>query len=328
MVFQWIKNSYQALQTALSSTRKELGIRFKKLFGRYVDEELLEEIEEILYESDLGVSIIQDLIAKIRLHMKSHPQAKAEDILHVVETGLIDEMKHFQHHLTFAPEGTPTIFLFVGTNGNGKTTSCAKMAHHLTKNLHKTVLFGACDTFRAAAQEQLSIWADRLGIDIVKGRDKGDPAAVAFDAISKAKARNIDVVLLDTAGRLENKTHLLQELDKIRRSCKKAYDSIDTESNLPHETLLVMDATTGQNGLEQAKAFHSVTPLTGIILTKLDGSAKGGTAISIQKQLGLPVKYIGVGEGIEDLIPFDPELFVKAMIYDDEKNSLLRTNLT
>ncbi len=324
MVFQWIKNSYQTVQNILTSTKKNLGIRFKKLFGRYVDEDLLQEIEEILYESDLGVSIIQDIMGKIRLYMRKHNSAKAEDLLQVIEESLLTEMSHLNHQLIFAENGMPTIFLIVGTNGNGKTTSCAKLAHHLIQDQKKTVLFGACDTFRAAAQEQLSIWADRLHIDIVKGKDKGDPAAVAFDAITKAKSRKTDVVILDTAGRLENKTHLLQELGKIKRSCEKAYLQEGTPAQvnpiqLPHETLLVLDAATGQNGVEQAKAFHSVAPLTGVILTKLDGSAKGGTAIAIQKQLGVPVKYIGVGEKIEDLIPFNPKLFVKALLDYEEK---------
>lgn len=320
MVLHWLKSGYNAVQKALSNTRKQLSTKLKKLFGQYVDEELLEEIEQLLYESDLGVSLTKELIGKIRLYMKNHSKASADEVLQIVETGLIDEMKHLNHTIQFAPSGFPTIILIVGTNGNGKTTSSAKLANLFIQQESKTVLFGACDTFRAGAQEQLGIWAERLNIDIVHGKEKADPAAVAFDAIQKAQARTIDVVILDTAGRLENKSHLLQELSKVRKSCQKASQeaALFPEKSIPHETLLVVDGSTGQNAIEQAKAFHSVTPITGIILTKMDGSAKGGIAIAIQKQLGLPVKYLGIGEKIDNLLPFDPKLFVQAMLYDEE----------
>ncbi len=201
----------------------------------------------------------------------------------------------------------PAIFLIVGVNGNGKTTSVAKLSHLLKQN-NKKVLVAAADTFRAAAIEQLETWAEKLKIDIVKGAPKSDPAAVTFDAIQAAKARGCDVVLIDTAGRLHTKTPLMQELEKIKRSCQKA-----SSNGGPHETLLVLDATTGQNAIDQAKHFHKFTPLTGIILTKLDGTAKGGIIIAIQRELGIPIKFIGTGEQIDDMQPFDPQKFVESL---------------
>jgi fused signal recognition particle receptor len=196
--------------------------------------------------------------------------------------------------------------LIVGVNGNGKTTSVAKLANRFKIN-KKNVLIAAADTFRAAAVEQLDIWAQRLKVDIVKGTSHSDPAAVTFDAVQAGKSRKTDVVIIDTAGRLHTKIPLMQELAKIKRSCQKVIP------NSPHETLLVLDATTGQNAIDQAKVFNEFTPITGIILTKLDGTAKGGIVISIQRQLGIPIKFIGVGEGLEDLEPFDAQNFVNAL---------------
>ncbi len=203
-------------------------------------------------------------------------------------------------------EERPFVVLIVGVNGNGKTTSTAKLANRF-QEAGKKVLLGAADTFRAAATEQLEKWAHHLNIDLVKGNAKSDPAAVAFDAVTAAKARGADVVIIDTAGRLHTKTNLMQELEKIRRSCKKV------NPHSPQETLLVLDATTGQNAIDQAKIFHKYTPISGLILTKLDGTAKGGIVVSIQQQLGIPVKFIGVGEGIEDLEAFNSEAFVNAL---------------
>jgi fused signal recognition particle receptor len=204
-------------------------------------------------------------------------------------------------------ENTPTVILVVGVNGNGKTSSIAKLAHYL-KEMGQTVLLAGADTFRAGAQEQLAIWADRLQCDIVQANYKSDPAAVAFDACTKARALGYDVLLIDTAGRLENKTHLMKELEKITRSCQKVIP------NSPHDTLLVMDATVGQHGVEQAKSFHEATPLTGIILTKLDGTAKGGTAFSIQRTLKIPITFITLGEQVEDFARFNAEEFVDALL--------------
>jgi fused signal recognition particle receptor len=207
----------------------------------------------------------------------------------------------------------PTVILVIGANGSGKTTSIAKLAH-LFSSQKKSVLLAAADTFRAAAQEQLAIWANRLNIDIITSTYQADPAAVAFDAITAAKARGVDVLIIDTAGRLENKQHLMRELEKIKRSCHKALPGS------PHEILLVLDATVGQNGVEQASSFHGSMGVTGLILTKLDGSAKGGVVIAIQKQLTLPVKFLGVGESLDALVPFDSKNFVHSMLFDDNEN--------
>jgi fused signal recognition particle receptor len=204
-------------------------------------------------------------------------------------------------------EKSPTVILVVGVNGNGKTSSIAKLAN-LFKQEGKKVLLAAGDTFRAGAQEQLQIWAERIGVDTVSSSYKSDPAAVVFDACQKAVSKGYDVLLVDTAGRLENKAHLMKELEKIGKSCKKHIP------DGPHETLLVMDATVGQHGVEQAKAFHAATPLSGIILTKLDGTARGGTAFSIQRTLNIPICYITLGEQVDDIQPFNAKDFVEALL--------------
>ncbi len=226
----------------------------------------------------------------------------SEELVDVIRQELLKNMQ-IPSHIT---EGSPHVILVVGVNGNGKTTSIAKMAHRY-QEAGKKVVLGAADTFRAAAIEQLEMWAHRLKVDIVKGHPNSDPSAVAFDAVAAGKARNADVVIIDTAGRLHTKIPLMQELEKIRRSCRKVVP------DAPHETLLVLDATTGQNAIDQAQTFHKFTPLTGLVLTKLDGTAKGGTVLAIQKKLALPIKFIGVGEGAEDLQPFDAKAFIDAM---------------
>ncbi|MFS8563449.1 MAG: signal recognition particle-docking protein FtsY [Rhabdochlamydiaceae bacterium] len=199
--------------------------------------------------------------------------------------------------------GHPLVFLIVGINGSGKTTSIAKLAHLFTQE-GKKVLLAAGDTFRAAAIDQLSLWAERLKIDIVKSKPGSDPSAVAFDALTAAKARSADIVLIDTAGRLQNKTDLMQELAKMKRTCDKVIPGA------PHEVILVLDATIGQNALDQTLVFHQFTPLTGILLAKLDGSAKGGIVLAIYKKCGIPIRWIGLGESVEDLLPFDPKAYV------------------
>ena len=207
----------------------------------------------------------------------------------------------------FSPSKTdPYVFLIVGVNGSGKTTSIAKLAKHFQSE-GKKVLLAAGDTFRAAAIEQLATWAERLQMDIIKSKPGSDPSAVAFDALTAAKARGFDVVFIDTAGRLQNKTDLMQELEKIRRVCSKVVPTA------PHETLLVLDATTGQNAIDQAKVFHAVTPLNGIVLAKLDGSAKGGIILSIYQDLGIPVRWVGTGEKADDLEPFDPIAYADSL---------------
>lgn len=304
MVLQFFKSSYSKFKAALTRARSLFGDKIKALFQGKIDANTLEQLEQLLYEADFGVQTAMELTQKIRTLHTTHPSFKTSDYLDALREDLITLMGKYPSGLIEVPsDQLPMVILIVGVNGNGKTTSVAKLAYLLGQN-NKKVLVAAADTFRAAAIEQLDIWAQQLKIDIVKGTPKSDPAAVAFDGVQAAKARQCDVVLIDTAGRLHTKTHLMQELEKIKRSCHKA------SSHGPHETLLVLDATTGQNAIDQAKHFHKFTPLTGIILTKLDGTAKGGIVVALQRELGLPIKFIGTGEQIDDLQPFDPKSFV------------------
>lgn len=304
MVFDFIKSSYNKVKNALVKTSSHLGAKIKALFSGKIDAETLEALERTFYEADLGVQTAMDLTALVKdLHAKN-PALSGDELLAEIKK----EITRLLSPAATAPlaAASPKIILIVGVNGNGKTTSVAKLAHRYQAE-GKKVLVAAADTFRAAAVEQLSMWAERCGIDIVKGAPNSDPAAVAFDAVNAGKARQADVVIIDTAGRLHTKLPLMQELEKIKRSCRKFIPEA------PHETLLVLDATTGQNAIEQAKTFNRYTPISGLILTKLDGSAKGGIIVSIQRQLNIPVKYIGLGEGVEDLEPFDPEVYVNAL---------------
>lgn len=302
MVLNFLKSSYNKVKQALGKTL--LGQKIRALFGGAVDEETLERLEKLLYEADLGVQLSMELTGKVRTHLQKNPKLTGDELLEELRKEIL-QIITFDQSQTPVIDG-PEIILIVGVNGNGKTTSVAKLAKRY-KDSHKKVLVAAADTFRAAAMEQLATWAQRLDIDIVKGNPNSDPAAVTFDAVSAAKARNMDVVLIDTAGRLHTKTPLMQELEKIKRSCRKFSPSS------PHETWLVIDASVGQNAIEQAMTFNKFTPITGLILTKLDGSAKGGIVIAIQRQLKIPVKFIGVGEGVDDLEPFNAETFVQAL---------------
>ncbi|MEC7838508.1 MAG: signal recognition particle-docking protein FtsY [Chlamydiota bacterium] len=307
MVLKFLKSGYQSVKTALAKTGSLLGTKIRGLFQGEIDEDTLENLEQLLYEADLGVKTAMDLTEKIRQLHKKNPKLTADDYIEELKKEISNLLGQGTHGIIKTPDNEgPTIILVVGVNGSGKTTSIAKIAKTLTDNNLK-VLVGAADTFRAAAIDQLELWAKRIGIDIVKGKPGSDPAAVAFDAISAGKARGCDYVIIDTAGRLQNKTHLMQELEKIKRTCKKIVDSA------PHETLLVIDANTGQNGIDQAKTFNKYTPITGLVLTKLDGSAKGGVVLGAQKELNIPVKFIGVGESIEDLKPFSTESYVSAL---------------
>lgn len=308
MIMNFLKSSYNKVKETLTKTGSLLGNKIRSLLHGEINEETLETLEQTLYEADIGVATTKHIIDHVRnLHLRN-PSMTAEDYFNAIRDDLILLLGQLPTALNEAPAGTgPTILLVVGVNGSGKTTSIAKLTQHL-QSIGKKVVISASDTFRAAAVEQLETWAGRLGADIVKGAPNGDPSAVAFDAITAAKARNADVVLIDTAGRLQNKTHLMQELEKIKRTCNKLCPGS------PHETLLVLDANTGQNGIDQAKIFHQFTPITGIILTKLDGTAKGGFVIATQKQLNLPVKFIGIGEGLDDLKPFEPNAFVNALL--------------
>ena len=304
MIFGWVKKNWAAVRRVLSSTRQALTQTIRSIFKGSIDEALLERLEEILIGADIGVSVTKNILDGVR---RLDPKTTVDELLAALETNLVAEMAALDTPLRENPDG-PTVFLIVGTNGSGKTTSIAKLAHAM-KAQGKTVLLAAADTFRAAAQEQLQTWASRVGVDIISSAYHADPASVAFDAITAARSREVDVLIIDTAGRLENKSHLLKELEKVVRTCHKAL------SGAPHEILLVLDATVGQNGVEQAKAFHQSIRPTGLILTKLDGTAKGGIVIAIQKQLGLPVRFIGVGESLDSLIPFDPKTFVHDMLF-------------
>lgn len=307
MVLNFLKSGYDKFKAALSKTRSQLSAKIRALFQGKIDETALERLEQLLYEADLGVESASHLTDKVRQLQRNNPSLTGEALLEAIKQELLTELRQNQLNSSlYQGTDSPAVILVVGVNGNGKTTSIAKLAKYYQAR-GKKILVAAADTFRAAAIEQLENWATRLKIDCVKGLAKSDPASVAFDAVSAGKARQADVVIIDTAGRLHNKTHLMQELQKIRRACQKV------SPNAPHETLLVLDATTGQNAVDQAKAFHSYTPITGLILTKLDGTAKGGIVISIQKQLGIPVKFIGVGEGLDDLEPFQADSFVSAL---------------
>lgn len=306
MIFKLLKSGYNKVKNALIKTGSVIGSKLRKLFETPVDEAVLEKLEELLYEADLGAEYARELTNKVRQVLRKTPSMSSDALIDFMRNEILSQLTGGTEASIDITRASPFVILVVGVNGNGKTTSLAKLAHHYREE-GKKVIIGAADTFRAAAIEQLETWAHRLQIDIVKGHSKSDPAAVAFDTMSAAKARNADVVLIDTAGRLHTKTPLMQELEKIRRACNKVIDQA------PHETLLVLDATAGQNAIDQASVFHKHTPISGLILTKLDGTAKGGIAIAIQKKLQIPIKYIGVGEGVDDLQPFNAESFVNAL---------------
>ena len=278
------------------------------LFGGFTeaDEAFFEELEETLILADLGMDTSLEAVEKLRQRVRKEKLRDQEEVKAALRDVLV-EMMDVGENTTLNLESKPAVVLFIGVNGVGKTTSIGKLGHQL-KSEGKRVLFCAADTFRAAAADQLQIWSERAGCELVRQKEGTDPGSVLFDALQAAKARNVDVVLCDTAGRLHNKANLMAELAKLSKI-------IDRECpGAQRETLLVLDATTGQNGLIQAKQFKEAAGLTGIVLTKLDGTAKGGIAIAIAKELGVPVKYAGVGEGIEDLKPFDAADFAQALI--------------
>ena len=274
-------------------------------FGSELTDDFYDELEESLILADTGMDVTLELVEQLRRRVREEHIKTMEGARECMVRIITEAMTVGQSELDLTNK--PAVVLFIGVNGVGKTTTIGKIGHQL-KRSGKKVLFAAADTFRAAAAEQLTIWSDRAGVEIIKQHEGADPAAVVFDATSAAKARKSDVVLVDTAGRLHNKQNLMNELNKISRV-------IDRElPGCARETLLVLDATTGQNGLIQAKQFKEAAGITGIVLTKLDGTAKGGIAIAIARELGVPVKYAGVGEGIEDLKPFDAADFAQALI--------------
>jgi fused signal recognition particle receptor len=301
---------FDKLKKGLQKTTRILKTDVRDLFkseGRLVDETLLDELLEALVATDMGVKPAQTIVEKIGSDFRGRI-VHWEDVLAVVKDQLRELLAQEDTSIQFADSG-PTVVLVAGVNGAGKTTSIAKLTR-MFLDQGKSVVLGAGDTFRAAAVEQLSIWADRLGAQIVKGEPGSDPASVAYRAVETAVAENIDVCIVDTAGRLQTQQNLMQELTKIRRSiCKLIPDA-------PHEALLVLDATTGQNGISQAQHFTEAIGCTGIVLAKLDGTAKGGVVVAIRQTVGMPVKFIGVGEQFDDLAVFQPGPFVDAL-FDD-----------
>ena len=298
---------FARLKEGLSKTTQNITGKIDQMLGNYtkIDEDMLEELEEILITSDVGYETTVEIVDRLRQNLKEklidNPAQVKPELKLVIESMLQENQESLRI------EESPSILVVVGVNGVGKTTSIGKLAHQM-KGQGKSVLLAAADTFRAAAADQLTIWAERSGVDIVKHQEGADPSAVIFDGIHAAKKRNIDVLICDTAGRLHNRKNLMQELGKFFKIVEREYP----EAN--KEVLLVIDATTGQNAMNQAKVFQEVAPLSGIILTKLDGTAKGGVVLAITQELKIPVKFIGVGEQIDDLQMFDASSFAEAMI--------------
>ncbi len=295
------------IKTHLGKTRDKIKSSLQAVLtiGRDIDDELLDKLEETLVSDDIGVETTEKLISDLRAAYKTKKIAKTEDVIPFLKEQIKSYWLAQDRQLNIAPAG-PTVILIAGVNGSGKTTSIAKLAYILSRTGEK-VIVAACDTFRAAAVEQLSIWAQRIGVEIVKHAQNSDPAAVAYDACSAAVARGAKYLILDTAGRLHTQKNLMKELTKIRDVVAK---QIPTS---PHEVLPVLDATTGQNAIAQAKMFTAAINVSGIFLAKLDGTARGGIVIAIKDQLNIPVKFVGLGEKPEDIAEFDPATFVEAL---------------
>lgn len=298
---------FNKLKDGLDKTRKGITDKIDDLFNNYgeIDDELFEELEEILIIADVGIPTTHKLIERLRETLKQRKIKDASGVKDVFKD-VVEDMLRENNSVPFNVGDEPTIVIVIGVNGVGKTTSLGKIAHHI-KSEGKSVLIAAADTFRAAAIDQLMVWGERVGVNVVHQSEGSDPAAVIFDAIQSAKAKKTDVLICDTAGRLHNKVNLMNELSKVFRVIDREYP------NAKREVLLVLDATTGQNAIQQAKVFNEAANVSGIVLTKLDGTAKGGVVMAINSELGIPVKLIGVGEGIEDLQNFDPHDFVEAL---------------
>jgi fused signal recognition particle receptor len=301
------KSIFDRMKQAVSKTRDSLGEKIDSVIAltREVDETSLEELEMVLISSDIGVTTSAEIITALRERAKRRQIQDGAELRQLLKEQLkavLDE-----HQKPAPAMKPPLVIMMVGVNGTGKTTTTGKLAAYFRRDA-KTVLLCAADTFRAAAIEQLEVWGERSGVEMIKTKQGGDPSAVLYDAMQAAKARSTDVLIVDTAGRLHTKNSLMAELDKMRRTAQRIVPSA------PHEVLLVMDATTGQNGLQQARLFTESAGVTGIVLTKLDGTAKGGIAVAIARELQLPVRYVGVGEKIDDLLPFDSEAFVESLL--------------
>ncbi len=300
------RKAIDKLKKGLGKTRETFVSSLRSvLSGKQLDDELIKEIEKRLIQSDVGVKATKILIDGIKADYKAGTLTKGEDVIEYLKREL-KAMWPAQDRTLNLSESKPSVILMTGVNGVGKTTSISKLCQQLTTE-GNTVLLGACDTFRAGAVRQLEIWGERLGVEVVKGQQGGDPAAVAFDACAAAKARAVDILILDTAGRLHTQAGLMDQLSKIRRVIDKQIPGA------PHETLLVLDATSGQNALRQAEEFNAAAGVTGIFLSKLDGTARGGIVVAIKEATNIPVKFIGLGETPDDVEPFDPEQFVEAM---------------
>ena len=298
---------FDRLKAGLEKTRKSFTEKIEQVIKGYadIDEEFLDDIEMALLTSDVGVAVTEKLMKDIRAGIKAKEINQPDDLrpflAQRISAMLTEDASSMQ-----LPEKSVGVILVVGVNGVGKTTTIGKLGHFYAAQ-GKKVLLAAADTFRAAAIDQLEIWGQRIGCEVIKHAEGSDPAAVAFDALQAAKARNFDLVIIDTAGRLHNKGNLMEELRKIYRVIGREVEGA------PHETLLVLDATTGQNALNQARVFGEVSDVTGVALTKLDGTAKGGVIVAVKSELGVPVKWIGVGEGMDDLRPFDAQEFAQAL---------------
>ncbi len=298
---------FDKLKKGLTKTRESFTEKIEKLVIGYadIDDELLDELEETLIMSDVGFSTTENLMDAVRKGIKKKEINGPEDLKPFLAKQISDMLTKDSDEIRMAAEG-PTVMLVIGVNGVGKTTTIGKLSAFY-KEQGKCVMLAAADTFRAAAIDQLEVWGQRTGATVIKHEEGSDPAAVAFDAVKAAKARKVDILIIDTAGRLQTKSNLMEELSKINRVIGREIPEA------PHETLLVLDASTGQNAISQAELFTKAAPISGVVLTKLDGTAKGGVVIGIKDSLSMPVKWIGVGEGVDDLRPFNAEDFAKAL---------------
>lgn len=302
----------------MQKSRKNFANRLKELTSRYakVNEEYFDELEQILIEADVGVNLTLEIIdatkKESRLQGMEDPKQINELLVDKMFVSYANQGENIVNEVRFAPEGV-TVLLVVGVNGVGKTTTIAKLAKRYLDQ-GKKVMLAAADTFRAGAVEQIQIWGERLGIEVVSGKPNSDPASVAYEGVKRAKEKGIDLLIVDTAGRLQNKTNLMEELSKIRRVIQKELPEA------PHETFLIIDATTGQNGVIQAKAFSEVTHLTGVVITKMDGTSKGGIILAIRDEIGVPVRFIGLGEKMDDLEEFDLDQYLYGLCLGEEEN--------
>ena len=299
---------FDRLKEAVSRTRENLSDRIEEAvaFNKEIDRNTLDDLEGTLLGADLGSATTHQVLEKLRERADRKQIKDVDELKRLLKDELLAILNTANTPPIETPEGFPEVVLVVGVNGTGKTTTIGKLAQTVRSD-GKTVLLCAADTFRAAAIEQLEVWGQRTGTEVIRTKPGGDPAAVLYDALEAANARHIDCVIVDTAGRLHTKTNLMAELEKMRRTAQRIIPGA------PHETLLVMDATTGQNGLQQARQFTQSAGVTGIVLTKLDGTAKGGVVVAISREMGVPVRYVGVGEKVGDLLPFDPKDFVDSL---------------